>query len=108
MSIDIETLPRRRARPQEAKSLYSGNPADPLLAAILAVVFGRLFGLILADAEQRRLGLGMLSQLAHFVCAVHHAAFRLFLLALDPAFDLLTLLLLPRLLFLPLGKCGPA
>src|SRR5579863_6298404 len=107
MSIDIEILTRSHPARKETK-VSTAAPLDPLF---LGIVLGRgLVGIffVSANPEQRRLGFGVLPQLAHFVRAVDHAAFRLLLFALHPALRLFALLLLPRLFFLPLGKCRSA
>ena len=55
------------------------------------------------NVEQCRLCCSVFAQLAHLVRAIH-AAFRLVLLALDPALCFVPLFLLPLLFFLTLGK----
>jgi hypothetical protein len=56
-----------------------------------------------SDPEHRRLGFRVFAQFTHLVVRTD---FGLFLFAPVPALGFVALLLLPRLLFLALGKCG--
>ena len=85
-------------------SKYDGRPKETSRSLWL---FGRLRRfkvgrVIVAHLEQRCLGRSGLMEFVHLMNA---AGFRLFLLALDPALGLISLFLLPGLLFLTLCKC---